>query len=239
MRLTDRTRGAFGRHVPVLATAVVATAILAAGAAAPASEPRCAGTSIEVRASDGRDAAIACDGALDAVRFLSAQGLNAGEPIEVRVVTALPEVVGPTATGCYRHSERRAYVLTFAEFRKRGRFLDLPIDRVLYRSLVAHEVAHAIAACNFAVPRPSLAAQEYIAYVAMFATMPEPHHARALARFPGRGFESELAINPTVYQMNPERFGAQAYRHFLAPGNGAAFLHQVLSGRALAWDGPL
>lgn len=219
--------------------ACVTLVLVAAAPAATARDLTCPGTNVEVSAADGRDAATACEGAADAVRFLKAQGLDVGERVEVRVVAALPNVVGPSASGCYRHSERRVDVLTFDAFRKQGRFVELPIDRVLYRSLVTHEVAHAIAACNFALPKPTLPAQEYVAYVAMFATMPQPYRARALARFPGAGFQTESAINLTVYQMNPDNFGAQAYRHFLAPGNGAAFLHQILTGAVLRWDGPL
>jgi hypothetical protein len=46
-----------------------------------------------------------------------------------------------------------------------------------------------------------------------------------------------VAINLTIYQMSPDFFGSQAYRHFLAPGNGTAFLRQILSGGVLASDG--
>jgi hypothetical protein len=237
MRAEVRTRPARGGHVAAIALGAAALVLLAAAPRTVARERTCPGANVVVSAADSRDATTACDGAVDAVRFLEAQGLDTSEHTQVHVVAALPTVVGPTAMGCYRHSERRVYVLTFGAFQKHGTFVGLLIDRVLHRSLITHEVAHAIAACNFAIPRPTIPAQEYLAYVAMFATMPEPHRTRALARFPGEGFRTAVAINLTIYQMSPDFFGAQAYRHFLAPGNGTAFLRQILSGGVLASDG--
>ena len=41
------------------------------------------------------------------------------------------------------------------------------------------------------------------------------------------------------FVLAPFRFAAEAYRHFLKPGNGKAFLAEVLAGRALLGeDGP-
>lgn len=37
----------------------------------------------------------------------------------------------------------------------------------------------------------------------------------------------------TLYMLDPVRFGAQAYRHYLKPGNGREFLHAILAGKAL------
>ena len=127
-------------------------------------------------------------GAADAVTFLGGHGLKTSEPIHVRVIDELPRAARPQAQGCYLHRERSVYVRTFRAFRRSGNFLHLPADRVLYRSVITHEVGHAIAACNFSVAPPTLQAQEYIAYVTMFATMPEKHRQRVLQQIPGAGF---------------------------------------------------
>jgi hypothetical protein len=58
------------------------------------------------------------------------------------------------------------------------------MDRVLYRSLVAHEVAHRVTAANFAVVRPTIVAREYVAAVTMPATMPNDGRPRWLAAVP-------------------------------------------------------
>jgi hypothetical protein len=205
---------------------------------AAGSDVECAGTGVWVRAAEARDARTACEAAADAVRFLRTHGLDASERVELYLTDQLPQAANPGALGCYRHPERRAYVRTFRAFLDEGRYLGLPADRILYRGLIAHEVGHAIAARNFAVPVPTLAAQEYVAHVTMFSTLPESYRRRAIERFPGGGYADELTFNNVVYAMDPEHFGVQAYRHYASPGKGPAFLREVLLGNALNWDGP-
>ena len=61
---------------------------------------------------------------------------------------------------------------------------------------------------------------------------------RVLAQYPGPGFASDLEMNTAIYVGDPDRFGVNAYRHFLRPGNGAAFLARILAGRILVFQPP-
>ena len=88
-------------------------------------------------------------------------------------------------------------------------------------------------ACHFAMARPSIQAQEYLAYVVTFATMPPELRDQVLVALPGDGFADETRITELYYFFHPMSFGAQAYRHFLRPGNGVAFFLEVLAGNAL------
>jgi hypothetical protein len=192
---------------------------------------------VTVHSLDTEDAETGCKGAADAVAFLAARGFDTTAPVEVRFVERLPDAfaafAGASVLGCNVKAEQRIYMLTFSECRKMGLAPDLPIDRALHRSLVAHEVAHHIAAANFKVEKPAVAAHEYIAYVTMFATMAPYQRDRILERFPGDGFDTERPFNLTLYMMAPHFFGAQAYRHFMRLEDGRAFLERVLSGSVL------
>ena len=44
-------------------------------------------------------------------------------------------------------------------------------------------------------------------------------------------------MSTTYYQIDPARFSAEVYRHFIKPGNGKVFLQNVLSGMALNNEG--
>jgi hypothetical protein len=202
--------------------------------AEPVAERRCDEGAVVVRSPSNADAATACDAASRAIAFLGSQGLQAPAEVAVEIAPKLPEIAGPSAVGCYLMREERVVVLTYAAFRQVGDWFGLPIDRELYASLIAHEVAHAVAACNFAAKHPPVEATEYIAYVAMLSTMQPELRSRVLGKFPGNGFEEEIEINAMVYMLDPMRFGAQAYRHYLKPGNGREFLRAVVEGRALA-----
>jgi hypothetical protein len=40
-------------------------------------------------------------------------------------------------------------------------------------------------------------------------------------------------MRTSIYLMDPMRFGVQAYRHFLKPGNGRDYLHAILDGKVM------
>ena len=224
---------------PIRAAAALAFA-LACGQPALADEGRrCDGTALTVYGSDRAEVQGACAGVVDAVAFLASLGLDTSTPGEIRLVEALPAIQGGAAAyGCHVKSESRIYVLNLAECRKLPLAPDLLVDAAVHRGLVAHEVGHHVAAANFRTPRPTIVALEYIAYVTMMATMETEARERILRQFAGQGFESVREISLTVYLIDPTRFGAQAYRHFQRPGNGASFVQQILSGRALATEDP-
>lgn len=197
-------------------------------------ETLCPGMNVSVHALDAEDAETGCKGAADAVAFLAALGFDATARVEIRFVDTIPGgFASAPPFGCYAKAEQRAYMLTFSASQALGLAVDLPMDRALHRSLVAHEVAHRIAASNFKLEKPTVVANEYIAYVTMFATMAANRRDHILARFPGQGFDTERQINLTMYLLSPHYFGSQAYRHFMRPENGQSFLQRVFAGRAL------
>lgn len=203
-----------------------------AGRACPASpDVRIVGAS----ESDFQDA---CGGAKAALAFFAANGLRPAEPLVLEVTRNVPGKAGPTAAGCYLEENKRVYMLPYAGFRKQRTWFNVPIDRALYRSLAAHETAHAVAACHFAIPRPSIEAREYVAYVATFAAMDDALRSRVLRAMPGKGFASAERITAMFFMFDPMRFGAEAYRHYIKPENGAPFLRAVLTGKVLSDGAP-
>jgi len=107
------------------------------------------------------------------------------------------------------------------------------MDRSLYRSLAAHEIAHALALESAVQPPLSVRGSEYVAYVAMFATMSPTHRDAILAATPESKFERESQISDSYFYLAPLEFGVSAYRHFLRPEVGAPFLLAILRGKSL------
>jgi hypothetical protein len=206
---------------------------LAAEPSADTTEIRCEARNVSVASAEATDLRLACQGARDAVDFLAAQGLDATGEVAIDLVRILPDAADLASAGVFLESEGRVVVVTFAEFLKFKTWFELAIDASLYRSLVAHEVAHAIAAANFKVPSPSIQAKEYIAYVTMLATMDPEVRQRVLSHSPNHGFEGDWQMSSTIYMLDPMRFAVRAYRHFLKPGNGGAYLQHILSGEVM------
>jgi hypothetical protein len=196
-------------------------------------EIECAPAKIKVRAEDPTDARHACRGALDAIAFFTSLGITLIDGVTIEIVQRLPDAVSRSAAGCFLEARRSVVILTYAQFLRNETWFKIPVDRKLYRSLATHEVAHAIAACNFAIAEPSIQAKEYVAYVATFAAMEPALRARALSQLPGQGFDDESKITAIFYMVDPMLFGAEAYRHYLRPDNGPRFLRAVLSGSVL------
>ena len=211
---------------------------VAAEAANPVGLPdirECENVNASVKAGSETDHGEICRGAEDAIAFFDQLSLQPNQPIVVEIVRRLPEKAGETAVGCYLEDEHRILVLDFAEFKKRKTWFDVTIDRSMYRSLVAHEVAHAIVACHIAIPEPTIQAKEYLAYVAMFATMDQHLRNLILKENSDLAFDRESKINATIYLCDPMRFAIRAYRHFIKKEHGNEFLRRVLSGQALAY----
>ena len=227
-------------HAPVWASLplsillIVSPHMTCAGEELDARWSRCPGADVRVKAADPRDAKDACQGAAVAVAFLSRAGVAQREPASIEVMTRLPAGAGETAAGCYALRLRQANVLGYEHFRKCRTWFKVPIDRRLYRSLVTHEAAHAVAAGHFEKQPPPVHAAEYVAYVVMIASMPASLRQRILRALPGQGFDSGQQITPIHYLFDPMSFGAESCRHCLKPGNGDRFLRAVLSGQELA-----
>ena len=206
------------------------------GTSMPATETRCDVPNgvVVVRSPDPDDALTACEGSRDAIMFLPSQGLDVPVDVTIELLAAMPAEASASAAGYYLESERKALILVYSQFRKFKSWFGIPIDRSLYRSLASHEVAHSVAAYNFKIPKPSIQAKEYIAYVTQLSTMEPVMRARVLAQFPSKAFEDDGQMNPTIYLFDSSCFGVRAYRHFLKPANGRNYLHAILAGKALA-----
>jgi hypothetical protein len=196
-------------------------------------EIRCSALNVVVRSPALADVLIACEGARDAIGFLALQGLDVTGDIAIELLTRLPAVVSGSAAGCCLESDQRVLILVYSEFKKFKTWFEIPIDAGLYRSLVSHEVAHAVAACNFKIPAPSIQAKEYIAYITQFSVMEPLQRERVLSQYPCEAFEGDWEMSTTIYMFDCMGFGVRAYLHFLNLANRREYLQSILNGKTL------
>ncbi len=196
----------------------------------------CEDAAVAVTADNSAEIGQACAAAAAALAFLRDNGLETGWPVDLHLVPALPPGTPARAAGCYVGASDRVYVLTYAaclQWPRTRTVLGEPLAPDIYRSLVAHEVAHDIARHNFRTASPPWAAQEYIAYVTQMATLPETTRARILARLPAERIGHPAELNSVLLMTSADAFAAQAWRHYLLPGNGAAFMQSLVAGEAV------
>jgi hypothetical protein len=183
--------------------------------------------------ADAADFADICSGAADSLEFLARHGVRPTEPVSIEVTRSIPEEAGPTAAGCYIEQKRRVFLVPYNAFVANETWFGVAIDRETYRTLAAHEAAHAVAACNFRIPRPTIQAKEYLAYVVMFSVMSTERRSQALRSTRTEGFTSLDRFTPLLYMFDPMRFGAEAYRHFTSVADQTALVQDVLAGKVL------
>lgn len=174
-----------------------------------------------------------CAGVDAAIGFFARFDIRPTEPLSIEVAAKIPAEAGPTASGCFIEAKRRIYVVPYDQFRRNATWFGVKIDREMYRALAAHESAHAIAACNFAIPNPTIQAKEYLAYVAMLSTMPAPLRDKAIRGARAVGFQAFERFTPLLYMFDPMRFGAEAYQHFKRLDDPGQAVRSILAGDEL------
>lgn len=229
LRRWRRARRIAVRTLATTAGALLLAATARAGGPAAVEVP-CAGVPATVSTARPDTAALACAGVADAFAFLHWLAPEPGEHLRVELVEALPPGLRRDAVGCFAVKSRRLQVLELPLFLRRGTWFRVPVSGPLWRSVVAHEAAHALVGCHLqGRPLPG-AAHEYVAYVAMFATMDPALRQAALAAMPGTGFDHDAQINDLGYALDPMRFGVESYRHWLRQPDGDAFLRSIVRG---------
>jgi hypothetical protein len=180
------------------------------------------------------EATLACDGAADAAQFLAPIGLYLPPSIRIDFVEALPSYMASSAVGCYETTTQRVVILYLEHFLQHSPWFGVPNHAKLFRSAVAHEVAHVLVGCHLGERRLPLAAHEYLAYVTMFATMEAENREQILAANPGTGFRRTEHINEIVYAIDPELFGVESYRHWEQQPDSQGFLRRMVAGEVVS-----
>jgi hypothetical protein len=105
----------------------------------------------------------------------------------------------------------------------------VPLDPAIWRSYIIHELAHAAAEGKFRRGVHRHTASEYIASVSQLATLAPDERARILENYGELGgFDGEEDITLNYYLLDPARFAVNSFLHYLKPGNGDAFVRQLL-----------
>jgi hypothetical protein len=197
----------------------------------------CRQAGIVVTGTDAQDLPLVCAGVSDALAWLESANLKLERGPAIRLVSALPAGNDPRALGIY---DARRNVIELLDYRAAvaASRCDTPafkiaMGRALWQSYAAHEVAHAVLRANDTSRTLTLAHYEYVAAVVQLGSLPEAVRDEILLNydeFPA--FEATHEVSDLFYLLAPCAFAVKAYRHYLKPGNGPAFIARLLRGEA-------
>lgn len=190
----------------------------------------CAGVDVNVIAASDKEHDLACSAARDAFEFLARCGIRPRAPVSIRVVEKAFHPVKGEVFGFFDGQSATVSTPSGASAFAAGTPYGLLPDDVFYRSLIVHEVAHAVMAQNYSHRPQSRAALEYPAYVVQFATLPADAREKLLNPPKTNANAPPLLFNDIILAMDPFVFAVSAYEHFAAAANGCQHLNALLKG---------
>lgn len=204
-------------------------------------QQRCAEVSVDVTAPSPIERHLACDAAGQALRRLERCNISPRAPLRIEMSTLVRRPLGGTIFGGF--DPAREYVLV-TQYENLGPlaagtpFGLLPQDQ-FYKSLIFHEVIHAVMHQNYKRPPTSHAAYEYPAYALQIESLPHDVREKFLQIFDIGADKNEFRFSDAILAFDPYFFAARAYEHFGTAADGCAQLHALIQGQvAFIWTQP-
>jgi hypothetical protein len=193
----------------------------------------CRGVAVRVSAPSEAEERFACAAARDALQMLRRCDVFLHRPLHVHVLAEVRHPAGGPIFGLFDMRQERVLVTRYANtpgLIEGTPYSELPLID-FYRSLIIHEVVHGALHQNYKRPPYTQAAYEYPAYALQIEALPADLREKFLQSSTppgsaGKGFQ----FNDTILLFDPFFFGARAYQHFKAAGDGCAVIHRLLAG---------
>lgn len=195
---------------------------------------QCPSVPVTVSTSDASLSQRICDAADKTVALVAECGLEPSEAIRIEVFDGINRE-NPNCAGIF-HCSESSIGLVAPTYLAQALGADHPFMEIprsaFYDSLVAHEMAHALAYQTRGAPLEGAAGSEYIAYAIQLWSMPADVRSAFLARHPITEPVTLEALNEVILAFSPAHFAALAWAHFEAPENGCRFIQRLLKGEA-------
>jgi hypothetical protein len=203
-------------------------------AARPSVQERCAEAAAEVRAGSADEWRLACEAAAQALHLLARCHIAPRSPVRIELSGEVRRPLGGVVFGLFDPKQEKVLITQYAKVASLAGgtpFSDLPRPD-FYRSMIVHEVIHAVMHQNYKRPPASHAAYEYAAYALQIESL-SPDVRKVFLETVDIGVdESEFAFNDAILAFDPFFFAARAYEHFRASPDGCAHLGALLAGDA-------
>jgi hypothetical protein len=180
----------------------------------------CGHASVSVAGATQEERKLVCEAAADALALLASCRIAPRRRLHVEVAPAVRNPFGGAIFGRFDPALDLALLSELATVAPLA--ADTPYSRIppaaFYKSLVVHEVVHAVMYQNYRRAPSSRAASEYPAYALQIASLEAPAREtflRAADRGPQDG---RILFNDFILAFDPYFFAARAYEHFSAGG---------------------
>ena len=201
-------------------------------------QQRCAEAPVDVTAASPMERHLACDAAGQALRRLERCNISSRTPLRIEILGEVRRPSGGTIFGGFDPVRESVLVTRYenvAPLAAGTPFGLLPQDE-FYKSLIFHEVVHAVMHQNHKRPPANHAACEYPAYALQIESLPRDLREKFLQAFDVGADKNGFRFSDAILAFDPFFFAARAYEHFAASADGCAQLHALIEGEvAFIW----
>lgn len=208
---------------------------------ADADDAICDGGQVLVTAPSEPLALSICDSVGRALALLDECDLRLSDPITISIFDNLPNP-SHNCFGFYECDSNRIWLRSPDSVAnvigESALYLGFE-PKVVFDSIVAHEVAHAAFAHTACADAACLANHEYVAYVIQMWSLPPSVRNEIVARFGQYEPVEPMRLNAMIAVMAPEKFAALAWQHFSEAHHGCDFVQDLATGRtslAIVWE---
>ncbi|GAA5074546.1 hypothetical protein GCM10023209_21740 [Roseibacterium beibuensis] len=224
-----------GPHLVAMTTTRCLMVSLCLSAAAPvlADPMPCPGGSITVDAGSDALRTTLCQSAETLLAGLAACHLPQQRPINI---VAVDEVAHPFATclAAFDCDYDRIRLVVRDDYTglvaPDDPYANFPPD-ILLHTLLSHELTHALIEQNSAGREVPLVDHEYMANALELEQM-APEWRQAILDYAMLEEPNDSRIDIWIYRLEPRRFAANAWLHFIQPENGCDLVGRLVSGEA-------
>lgn len=219
------------RHRRLLPALLVVTWLVSPGAVHAAAQA-CGDQLAEVEYHDAVAIAEVCAGVTAAVEFLAGYGLRQQIPLLIVLVDHPITHREQITYGTYTRPRDVIEITSQAALarldpppRMFGQLLTGP----MYRALVAHEVAHALAQQNSEVPQLGVVSQEYLGFATLIGTLPELPRLEVIGTAGVGAWEPGDTISEIYLELGPHNFAVKSYLHLTGHDDPQGFIASLLA----------
>jgi Family of unknown function (DUF6639) len=210
-----------------------AVALAATTLASLAGHEFCPEASVDITAASPDERRIACLAASEAIQLLGRCGISLRRPLHLQIMSEVRHPFSGSIFGLLDTKHEKVLITHEANIPalvKDTPYATLP-QREFYRSVIVHEVVHAVMHQNLKRPATTHAAYEYPAYALQIESLAPQLRDTFLQSFDQAAIKANSTVfTDTILSFDPYFFAARAYHHFKGSANGCAHLAALLEG---------
>jgi len=190
----------------------------------------CIGSNIVVAYTKINDYHLVCESVNDVIEIAKEIGFSDQLKITISIVDRLSINSTAKLLALFNPNTMEIQVLSMAACKKafgKEVVFAQEIDKELHKSIIIHEIAHALFWNNMGNKIIAREIHEYFAYTIQLALLDENHRDKIISLNNVPAYSNLSEISEEYYLLSPTQFAVKSYLHFISVKEGWPFLQSL------------